>query len=244
MRAANHPAYSQIAAKIKMRIDNKEFNPGDRLPSEREMAEEFGVARMTVRQALDQLQLDGSIGRRRGRTGGSFVMGSRPVVELTRMEGFLPQLADRQHEVTSDVLLAELMPATQEVAHHLRLNLHDDVVRVVRLRKVDGTPLLMECSYFPHSLVPGFLDYDLSGSLYMLLSDEWDAGPVRKEEMIAPGVATRTEQEHLEVSSSMPLLRLNRVAFTREGTPIEFSVDVLRSDAAQIKVITELTADE
>lgn len=243
MSSVNHPAYSKIATEITMRIENKELNPGDRLPSEREMATEFGVARMTVRQALDQLQLDGAIGRRRGRTGGSFVLGNRPVIELTRMEGFLPQLIARNHEVTSEILLADMIPATQEVALHLDIEPLDEVVQVVRLRKVDNTPLLVESSFFPSALVPGMLDQDLSGSLYQLLDREWGASPVRKEEIISPGVATRTEQKHLKVSNSMPLLRINRVAFTITGTPIEFSVDVLRSDAAQIKVITESTAE-
>lgn len=169
-------------------------------------------------------------------------MGSRPVVELTRMEGFLPQLIERSHEVTSEILLADSMGAPQEIARSLQIEPLDEVIRVIRLRKVDGTPLLMESSYFPAELVPGMLDLDLSGSLYQLLEQQWDKGPVCKEETIAPGVATHKEQEYLEVSSSMPLLRINRIAFITGNRPIEYSADVLRSDAAQIKVITEQPA--
>lgn len=239
MSSSSGPAYSRIASEITARIEANHFAPGDRLPAERELAQEFGVARMTVRQALDQLQMDGLIGRKRGRTGGSFVLGSRPIVELTRIEGLMFQLNSRGHQIDSAVLVAEALPASTLVATRLQVAEGDPVIRLVRVRSVDATPMLIEDSYFPASLVPGMLDQDLGRSVYELLDEQWSLAPVRKEETVAPGVATPFEQHHLGVGTSLPLLRIHRVAEVAGGQVIEYSEDVLRSDAASIRVVTE-----
>ncbi|GAB3596915.1 putative HTH-type transcriptional regulator YurK [Corynebacterium faecale] len=239
MSPSSGPAYSRIATAITARIDAKQFAPGDRLPAERELAQEFGVARMTVRQALDQLQMDGLIGRKRGRTGGSFVLGSRPILELTRIDGFRLQLSSRGHQTDSTVLLAEEIPASALVATRLQITEGDPVARIVRLLTVDATPILIEDSYFPAHSVPGMLDQDLGRSVHELLGEQWSLAPVRKKETIAPGVATPFEQQHLGVGTSLPLLRIHRVAEIAGGQIIEYSEDVLRSDAASIRVVTE-----
>lgn len=240
MTSSSGPAYSRIAAEIVSRIRANNLGPGARLPAERELAEEFGVARMTVRQALDQLQLDGLIGRRRGRSGGSFVLGNRPVVELTRKDGFISQLKARGHEVDSEVLLTDEVKASALVASKLGLITGVPVIRIVRLLRVDDTPILIEDSYLPSELVPGILDLDLNRSLYGLLRFGWELVPTHKEEVIAPGAATPFEQQHLGVSASMPLLRIHRVTWDTEGRILEYSEDVLRSDTASVLVTTDL----
>lgn len=239
MSSTSGPAYSRIATEIISRIEANNRAPGYRLPSERELAEEFGVARMTVRQALDQLQLDGLIGRKRGRSGGSFVLGNRPVVELTHERGFLTQLRARGHAVDSEMLIAEELSSSTLVASKLGLSTGDPVIRIARLIRVDRTPILIEDSYLPANLVPGILELDLSRPLYGLLDAEWSLAPLRKRETIAPGVATPFEQEHLGAGTSMPLLRIHRVTEAAGGKMVEYSEDVLRTDTASIQVVTE-----
>ncbi|WIM72004.1 GntR family transcriptional regulator [Corynebacterium suedekumii] len=87
-------AYLVIADELRARIERGDLTAGDKLPAERELVEEFHVARMTVRHALDILQLEGLIDRRRGRTGGTFVRSVPPVVELTRIEDSCPSCAN------------------------------------------------------------------------------------------------------------------------------------------------------
>lgn len=193
---------------------------------------------MTVRHALDVLQLEGLIDRRRGRTGGTFVRSVPPVLELTHMEGFMPQLRERNLTVDSEVLEATTVAASAKISQALKLDHEEPVVQITRLRRVERTPLLIENSFFPAGMVPGILDEDLSQSLYQLLRTKWDLGPVRKLETITPGVASGWEQEVLGVSRNLPLLRLCRTAQTRDGDHIEYSEDVLRPDIAQLQVIT------
>ncbi|MDO5669076.1 MAG: GntR family transcriptional regulator [Corynebacterium sp.] len=233
------PAYQSIADELRSRIERRELTGGDKLPTERELVQEFGVARMTVRHALDILQLEGLIERRRGRTGGTFVRSVPPVVELTRMEGLMPQLREHGLEVSSEILESNLCRAGQVVAEALGIGVNDPVFQIVRVRSVNAVPLIVESSYFPSFRVPGMLDADLSRSMYELLDAEWDLRPVRKSETIIPGVASSWEQEILGITRNLPLLRISRTASTADGQPIEYSEDVLRSDIAHIRVVTD-----
>lgn len=232
------PAYLEIADLLKAQIDKGVLKPGDRLPTERELVEDFGVARMTVRHALDILQLEGLIDRKRGRTGGTFVRVIPPLVELTRMEGFSPQLRARGQQVESRILSAEVREAKKDVAKALQLNAGDKVYNIVRLRRVENIPLLIENSWFPHDLLTGLLDHDLSNSLYELLGT-YERRPVRKRETVSPSVANSKEQELLKISRSLPLLRIQRIAEDAGGTPVEYSEDTLRSDIARVLVVTD-----
>lgn len=231
------PAYLEIADNVRGMIERGELQPGDRLQTERELVEHYGVARMTVRHALDILQLEGLIDRKRGRTGGTFVRVVPPLLELTRMDGFLPQLRERGQTVTSHVLIAEETRANPTVAQGLAVSPDDPVYRVMRVRRVENVPMLIEESFFPHTLFPDLLDRDLSHSLYELL-DAYGRRPTRKEESVAPGVATALEQERLEISRNLPLLRITRTAVDASGAVVEYSEDTLRSDVARVQVIT------
>lgn len=232
------PAYLAIADDLRGRIERRELTGGDKLPTERELVSEFGVARMTVRHALDILQMEGLIERRRGRTGGTFIRSVPPVVELTRMEGLMPQLRQHGLEVASEVLESGLQRAEAVVAEALEIPVGDPVFQIVRVRRVNGAPLIVENSYFPAALVPGMLEQDLSRSMYELLDDVWGLRPVSKSETIIPGVASSWEQNVLAVTRNLPLLRIRRTSATCDGVPIEYSEDVLRSDIAHIRVET------
>lgn len=238
LQSRRSPTYLVIADGIRGQIDSRGLAPGDRLPTERELVEEFGVARMTVRHALDVLQMEGLIERRRGRTGGTFVRSAPPVVELTRMEGVLPQLRQLGMTVGCEVHRAMTVPAENSVAEALRIDPGAPVFRIVRVHSVEGTPMVIEKTHFPEERVPGLLDADLSGHMYELLGSRWNLRPVHKAETIIPGVASAWEQEVLGITGNQPLLRICRNTTTGDGVPLEHAVGVLRSDVARIRVVT------
>lgn len=232
------PVYVAIAEILRSRISNEKMQAGDRLPTERALAEEFGVARMTMRKALGLLQREGVVERRRGRTGGTFIQAAVLKVEMTRIEGFIPRFRERNMEVTSVVLTAELCQAPAKVTHALEIDPGDPVFYLERLRSVGGTPALIERSFFPANLVPGMLEQDLSGSIYELLGKKWSLPPVRKWEAIEPGMASVREQELLQVGGQLPILRLERRAQVASNRFIEYAEDVLRTDVARLEVYT------
>ena len=169
------PAYLAIADDLRGRIERRELSSGDKLPTERELVDEFGVARMTVRHALDILQMEGLIERRRGRTGGTFIRSTPTVVELTRMEGLMPQLRAHGLDVSSEILDADLLRASTTVAEALALARDPDLptslaslIFIVRPPTATPTGKYLGCVHLqkllrepPSALVGGILDPDL-----------------------------------------------------------------------------------
>ncbi len=231
-------AYVQIADEIRSRIESEELVPGDKLPVERELSRHFNVSRMTVRHALEVLEKEGLLDRRIGRSGGTFVKAEPPQLELSRMEGFMPQLRNKGRIVHSEVLLKTLESAGLKQARGLGISEYDAVFRVVRLRYVDNKPMLIEDSYFPAVDFPNLFDFDLSQSLYELLTYEFQRRPVSKRETVSPSLPSSWEKNQLRVRPTEPVLRIERIANDRFGKPIEYSLDVLRADFAKIDIFT------
>src|SRR5699024_4095642 len=95
------PAYAQIAQTLRTQIENRELGPDAKLPPEPSLMEQFKVSRMTIRHALTILRSEGLIYSKRGRAGGTFIATAPPLVEINRMEGFLPQLRETDMKVVS-----------------------------------------------------------------------------------------------------------------------------------------------
>lgn len=199
-------------------------DPGTPAPSERELVQTFGVARMTVRQALDALVAEGLLERIPGR--GTFVAESR-VDQVPRLTGFAEEMTRRGMVPSSKTLVARPESAGPGVARALEIGLGEPVVHWQRLRMADNSPMCVEDAYLAVSTVPGLLD-SLPESLYAEL-DKRDLSPTWGEDSIDAAVASEPEARLLGVSAGHPVLRVARRAFN-ERTPIEVSRSTYRAD--------------
>lgn len=232
---ARKPAYVAIADALRGRIESREYKPGDKLPAERELVSEFDVARMTIRHALDLLQTEGLIDRRRGRTGGTFVRAVPPTLELSSLESFNSQLDRMEIEHSHQVLNTANVSATQRVATALGLEAGDEVFQAEIVRLVAGTPAMIETIFQPTDFAAAAEHPDLNSgeALSVLFGKEID----RREDVITPGVTTETEREKLGVTSSTPLLRIASTTYS-EGEVVSFTFLTVLPDAVQIKTVT------
>jgi len=233
---AGRPLHAQIASAIEGAVSSGDLDRGDRLPPERELAAWFGVNRLTLRQALADLQRRGLIRRVAGRKGGTFV--AEPTVErdLSDFAGFSDQ-ARRNGLVASAVLLhAEEKEAGPDVAAALELDPGAAVFEVARLRLANNRPFVLEESSFPGVRFAGLLDEPLDGSLYELLATRFSARPCRAVESLAPVRADRRSAQLLGVARGAPLLLVERVAFDDAGAPVEFARDLFRGDRTHMVV--------
>lgn len=234
---AKTPLYLRIADHLRKRIDNGELAPGEQLLPETQLAESYGVARMTVRQALEVLQEEGLIGRKRGRRGGTFVKAAPPQIELTRIDGILPQLRERGQAIESRVISARELQGTYEVCSALEIDEGNPVYQIVRLRSIRGVPTLLENSYFPAEIFPDLLSRDLTSSIYELL-EHYNRRPVAKVEEIIVALCSPQEMELMQVTKARQLLRIMRVARDSAGTVVELSEDLIRYRSTRIVVKT------
>lgn len=197
--------------------------PGTAAPSERELVERFGVARMTVRQALDALVTEGVLERFPGR--GTFVAAPRRVP--TGVSGLTEDLARRGMVAESRTLVADRVRAGEALARTLGVEPGEAVVHWRRVRLADGHPVCVSDAYLPEALVPGLVDA-LPASLYEDLALR-DRRPTWAEDSVSAAAATEDEAGFLEVEPGAVVLRHARRALWGE-TVIEVSRTVFRGD--------------
>jgi GntR family transcriptional regulator len=228
------PMYMQIEQQLADAVLAGRMRPGDRLPTERELAERLCVSRMTVRQALASLERRGLVDRGVGR--GTFVAEPKVEHDLRTVAGFTAQLERAGLEPAARLLRAAVEPAPPATAQALGLQPGAPAVHVERVRTGAGRPLTLEDSWLPDALFPGICELPLDGSLYALMRDRYDREPVRAVERLEPVPARAGEARLLGVARRAPLMLVERTAYARDGTPVEFARDRHRGDRARFVV--------
>jgi len=199
--------------------------PGTPAPSERELAERFGVARMTVRHALDALVSQGLIERIPGK--GTFV--SKPVIDLQmRLSSYTEEMERRGKKPESRTLLARRESAGPGVARALGLDEGAAVAHWQRLRLADGAPMTVQHTYVSLEQFPRFLDDALPASFYYWLADR-NLTPTTGEDSVSAGVADEEEADLLEIDEGAPVLHISRRSFCFD-VAIEVTRSIYRAD--------------
>ncbi|WP_203433706.1 GntR family transcriptional regulator [Jiangella asiatica] len=202
-----------------------ELRPGDPVPSERVLCERFGVSRMTVRQAVDALVVEGILERVQGR--GTFV--APPKVDLQiRLASFTEEMTRRGMTAGVRVLSAGIIPAEADIADALEVKPGAEVIHLHRLRFADDEPMAVEHTWLPAVRLPGFLDDGSPSSVYVEL-DARGLVPDWGEDTIDAGEADHEEARLLTIKPGKPVLRISRRAFTGDQA-IEYSRSAYRSD--------------
>jgi GntR family transcriptional regulator len=238
LRGSGATVYGQIEDWLAEAIGAGRLAPGDRMPAEQDLAEWFGVSRMTLRQALAKLARRGLVTRTVGRRGGTFVAERKLEQDRTTLAGFSEQLRRHGMQPGARVLFARQRPAGPVSSAALGLQEGDPVDEVRRVRLGDGRPIVLEQSLFPAAMFPGLLECRLDGSLYELLETRYGQRPHRARESLEPVTAGVREAEALEVAEGAPLMLVERVAYAATGEPVEFARDLFRGDRTRIVMWT------
>jgi len=212
----------QVREYVRSLVDGCE--PGTSAPSERELVHRFGVARMTVRQAMDALVAEGLLVRIPGR--GTFV--AQPRSQPGKLHSFSEEMTQRGLLPESQTLIARREKAGPGVARALSLTEGDPVIHWKRLRRADGSPVSVEDAYLNEVLLPGFLQSGMPTSLYDALNTR-GLRPTWAEDSVQADLATPDEAVSLEIEPGAPVLRISRRALV-DDRPIEVSRAVFRAD--------------
>ena len=230
------PYYIQLIDVLKEKISKGDWKPGDRIPSEPELCQTYGVSRTVVRQALGEIERDGMIIRRKGK--GTFVAEPKIMESLVqKLTGFYQDMVDRGYTPITKVLTHEVQPASPKIANYLGLAPGTPVFCIERLRFVEDVPIVLVTTYIPYQLCPRLGEYDLSNlSLYSILEKEFGLMISRGRRTIEAVAANKREAQLLRVEESDPLLLLNSVSYLEDGTPLEFYHAVHRGDRSRFEV--------
>jgi len=221
--------YALIAEELRSRISSGQYEISGTLPSESALASEFGVSRMTVRQALDELEYDRLINRTHGK--GTVVIDQRYHRSTTGLRGISEDLTEAGHRPGAKVLKFASMVPNAEVATELQLAPGELVIAMTRLRTVDGEPLGFHATYLPARYLPGMQVADLEdASLYGLLEDRFNLRLLESVQTIGARTTTETEARLLQVPLNSAVVTVRRTTLLTSGKPIEFMRGTYRSD--------------
>jgi GntR family transcriptional regulator len=234
---ASSPVYVRIAENLFTQIESGELGPGDRLPPERELSEKLGVNRLTIRRALQKLELQGLLTRRQG--AGTFV--SEPKIEQQAevIISFTKGMQRRGYIPSAKIIKFEKLNAEKPVADSLMLSSSDLVYSIFRLRLINKEPVLLERLTIPANRFPKFEHHDLSKrSLYEVMETEYGVIVTNARQSLEPVIALEYEAEMLNVPPGAALMLQRRLSFDQDDQPIECGKDLYRGD--RFKFVTEL----
>lgn len=241
-KSRDRAAFQQIADELRQAIQSGEFAPGTMLPSEAQLMEHFGVARMTARQALQVLKAEGLVVAEHGR--GVFVRQRPPVRRLAadrfaranRDQGKAAFTAETEGESrvgSVDRLNVSIEPPSPEIRSRLKLSARDRVVVRDRRYLADGRPVETAVSYIPASIARGtkIAEPDSGpGGIYARL-EELGHELSHFTEEIDVRMPIPTEATALALTPGVPVIHLVRVAYDVTERPVEVCDTVMASDA-------------
>jgi len=223
------PLYVQIAESLLDQIESGDLRAGDRLPSERDLSKMLGVNRLTVRRALQVLESQGLLLRRRG--DGTYVAEPKIERQAAKLVSFTRGMQRRGYTPGAKMITFEKRPVKASVAKELRLPVSAPVYYVRRLRLINQEPVMLERLTVPVHRFPGLERYDLaSRSVYEVMETEYGILVGRASQSLEPVVATEYEAELLEVKPGAPLMLERRLGFDQDGHPVEHGKDLYRGD--------------
>jgi GntR family transcriptional regulator len=208
------------------------LEPGTMLPSERLMAERFGVARMTVRSELERLASKGLIYRLQGR--GTFVAEAK-ITQSVMLSSFSEDMRARGMTPGSQVLSQEVVAASDIVASNLEVAPESNVVRIERVRTADGEPMALERAFLPSRRFPGLEDEDLAGvSLYELLERRHGVPVHTASQRIGTVALDDEEAELLGTPAGQAAFLIQRVTRASDEGVIEYVRSLYRGDRYEV----------
>ncbi|WP_196259309.1 phosphonate metabolism transcriptional regulator PhnF [Pelagibacterium limicola] len=236
-RPSGSSLWQFIADTIGTEIRTRAYQPGDRLPTELELAERFGVNRHTVRRAVGSLQDTGLVRIEQGR--GTFVQEDIVDYPLSRRTRF-SEIVKRQARNPSGTLLRKAtIPADDTIAHGLGLPVGAPVALIETLGMVDDMPVSLAAHHFPLDRFPHLFEaFESERKVTPMLQRLGVADYLRKTTRITSRLPDSYEMRHLRLARNTPVLCLEAVNVDNEGKPIEFGYTRFCSSRVQVVIDT------
>lgn len=222
------PLYYQLETLLREKIRSGDLTEGAKLPTENELIEQYGVSRVTVRQALAALVRDGLLERAAGR--GTFVKRPRLMKEAARLTGFMEEAMALAADTRARVLEARFVKATVSQAQHLHLNPNDEVWCLKRVRYVDEIPYAYTESYLPENVGRRLSREDLSTPVLRLLEEKCQLSLGEASAVVTAALADAYIASLLDTKVGAPLLMIDSTFFDLDHRPVQFVRGLYRSD--------------
>lgn len=236
-RQDKSPLYFQLMQDLKKQIEDGSFPEKSKLPSERVLCEMYELSRITVRQALQELEREGYIYKAHGK--GTFVAPKTYNQPLVKLYSFTEEMKTLGKTPSTEVLAFDERTMDEHMAETMGLSAGDAVFQVLRLRLADGEPLMYETSYLPRALFPDLTEADFRAKpMYDLFYEDYGFRVTRATERFSASVVHEGEARELHISAEQPAMQIKRFAYHREQL-LEYTISVARGDKFEYTVELE-----
>lgn len=214
------PIYITIHDEIHEAIESGRWVPGDKIPAERELAEQFGVSRMTLRQAVMMLVDEGVLERRVG--SGTYVAETKVQESLNGVRSFTELMAAAGKTATSKTVSFHIGKASTSEQETLQLAEDSDVLRMERVRYGNDEPIAFEVASIPATLIAGLSREKLTKSLYGTLREERGLQAAKAQQTVTAAAATERVSDFLGIKRGDPVLIMRQVSYDNQEQPFEY----------------------
>lgn len=222
------PLYAQLIDIIVKKVNSGELKEHDKLPSEREICEQYDISRTTTRQAMIELEQDGYIYKEHGK--GSFVSPKTYTQSLVRMYSFTEEMKKLGKIPKAKILSFSIKPGLSKVATKLCLDEGELVYEMLRLRLADDEPIMYETTYLPCKHFPNLMKNDFEiNSMYDLFLKKYSFTISSAQESFRVVSVGPEEAPYLLNEIGSPAMKIERVAFSKDCA-VEYTVSVARGD--------------
>ena len=227
------PLYQQIKGLILQSLQAGEWKPGEAIPSEIDLAARFRVSQGTVRKAIDDLAAENLVIRRQGK--GTFVATHAEDQVQYRFLRLLPDSGDASVEGPAErhIISCKQVRAPADVARTLGLRTGESVIQAHRVLSFQSVPTILEEIWLPGQAFKGLNAEHMAnypGPTYAMLEMDFGVRMVRAEEKIRAVLPDAQQAALLEVTSTTPLLSVERLAYTYNDVPMELRRGLYRTD--------------
>ena len=227
------PLYYQVKHTILKNIENGIWKPGDSLPTERWLCENYKVSRVTVRKALDELLQDGAIIRSKGKS----ALVAQQKMERTnpRMTGLSEEFSGKGLPVENTVLWQKTIAANKKLSDKLKVPEGEPLWQIRRIRKVNGQPIVDQLIHLVLRHTIGLTPEKLTNqSLYQTMEREFHLELAYATQTIGAALPTREQMRFLEMKEESPVLTVELISYLKDDTPIEYTINHYVSDLYHI----------
>ena len=229
--------YSRVETVLANEITNGDVRVGDQLPTEDSLIARFGVSRITVRRAIQNLVSRGVVEIRRGK--GTFVAAPKITQDLTELSGFVEDMHALGRKPTARVIGKEIVTADATVASQLALTKGERVVRIRRVRLADGIPLSFDESFLPLEIGKKIITNNLKiEPIFSLLERKYDVPLIEAEYKLDAVAAEPEVAAALKVKQRSPIFRIERTSYSIGNRPIDYERLYYRGDL--VRFVTRL----
>ncbi len=230
--------YSQIREILRQRILDGTYQPHQQMPSESELIKAFGVSRITIRQALSDLQRAGQIFKIHGK--GTYVSKPKAFQNIGQLQGFGEAMSRMGYETFSQVVSIKTMAAGRSVGPKLKVKEREPVTELRRLRYLNREPISLDVTYVTKALGERLAKEDLAHrDIFLILENDYGLSLGQADLQIEAMLADESLARLLKVEAGAPVLRIERLTFTADGKPLDYEHLYYRGDAFQYRLRIE-----